>query len=272
MTIKQFFLEGIDFIRQLFLNRRIIYELTRRDFKTRYTENYFGLLWAVLEPLAMMLILWIVFTFFFKSGTVLQFPFYLYMFVGIVAYDFFNSALNKATRSIRDFSFLVKQVNFKVAVLPIIYIFSELIIQFIVLLIVVAFCLFSGIYPSVYWLQIFYFIIASCFLLTGLTWFTSSILIFFPDIYFIISIVMRILFFMSPIFWVASAIPNEFIFFLKLNPIYYLVEGYRMCFLYNQPLWYDPNGTLYFWVVSVFLFLLGVIVFKKLRPHFADVV
>lgn len=272
MLIKQFFLEGIDFLKQMFNNRVVIFELTKRDFKTRYTENFFGLTWAILEPLAMMLIMWLVFSQFFKMGKVLEYPFYLYMFAGLVAFDFFNNALNQGTRSIRDLSFLVKQVNFRVAILPMIYILSELIIHLIILLIVVFFCLFNGIYPTIYWLQVFYFIFAACFLLTGLTWLTSSVLLFFPDIYFIISIVMRALFFMSPIFWIPSAIPNKFMLFVKLNPIFYLVEGYRMCFLYHKPFWSDPNGTLYFWVISGTIFLLGILTFKKLRPHFADVV
>jgi len=272
MLIRQFFLEGIDFLKQMFTNRSLIFELTKRDFKTKYTENFFGLTWAILEPLAMMLIMWLVFTKFFSTGKVLEYPFYLYMFTGLVAFDFFNNALNQGTRSIRDFSFLVKQVNFRIAILPMIYILSELIIQLLVLLIVVGFCLFNKIYPTIYWLQIIYFIFAACFLLTGITWLTSSVLLFFPDIYYIISIVMRALFFMSPIFWVPSAIPNKFMLFVKLNPIFYLVEGYRMCFLYNKPFWSDPNGTLYFWVISGMVFLLGIFTFKKLRPHFADVI
>jgi len=272
MIIKQFFLEGIDFIKQLMSNRVLIFELTKRDFKTRYTENFFGLTWAILEPLAMMVILWLVFTQFFDINKAMGFPFYLYMFTGLVAFDFFNNALNQGTRSIRDLSFLVKQVNFRIAVLPMIYILSELIIQVIVLLIVVGFCLANGIYPTIYWLQIFYFIFAACFLLTGLTWLTSSVLLFFPDIYFIISIVMRALFFLSPIFWVASDIPNKYMLIVKLNPVFYLVEGYRMSFLYNKPFWSDPNGTLYFWVISGLIFLLGIFTFKKLRPHFADAI
>jgi len=269
---KQFYLEGIDFLRQIYINRRLIYELTRRDFKTKYVENLFGLSWAVLEPLSMLLILWIVFTKVFPSDNTSGFPYYLYLLTGLIAYDFFNKALNQATRSIKDFSFLVRQVNFRIAVLPMIYIFSELIILGIILCILIIFCLFSQVYPSVYWLQVFYFIFSACCLLVSISWLTASVLCFFPDIYFIISITMRVLFFFTPIFWQVTAVPAQYIGILKLNPLFYLVEGFRMSFLTHKPFWSDPNGTIYFWVVTVFFFLIGIFVFKRLRPHFADVV
>jgi ABC-type polysaccharide/polyol phosphate export permease len=270
--IKQFYLEGIDFLKQLYLNRLLIFELTKRDFKTKYIQNLFGLSWAVLEPLSMLLILWIVFTKVFPSGNTSGFPFYLYMLTGLIAYDFFNKALNQATRSIKDFSFLVKQVNFRIAVLPMIYIFSELIILGIILCVLMFFCLLSGVYPSVYWFQVFYYIFSACCLLISISWFTSSILCFFPDIYFIISITMRVLFFFTPIFWQVKTVSPQYIGILKLNPLFYLVEGFRMSFLTHQPFWSDTRGTLYYWLVTIFFFFIGIMVFKRLRPHFADVV
>lgn len=271
--INQFFLEGIDFIKQITLNRKIIFELTRRDFKTKYTENYFGLLWAILEPLAMMVTLWLVFSSVLKSGGQAdQMPYPLYLISGLIAYDFFNKSLNNGTKSVKIFSFLIKQVNFRIAILPLIPILSELLIQAVNIGIVMIFCLLSGVYPSWYWFQLLYYLFAACFLLVGLTWITSSILPFFPDIQFIITIAMRLLFFLTPIFWVTSTIPEKFLIILKLNPLMYIVEGYRNSLVFAKPFWDDPVGTLFFWSISLIIFFAGILVFKKLRPHFADVV
>jgi len=269
----QFVLEGIDFIRQLYLNRKILLELTKRDFKTKYTQNYFGLLWAILEPLAMMVALWMVFNSVLRAGGNMgDIPFSLYLITGLIAYDFFNKSLNNATRSVKMFAFLIKQVNFRVAIIPMIPIASELIIQFINLFIVMTFCIISGVYPSIYWLQVLYYLGAACFLLIGLTWATSSIVLFFPDLQYIITITMRLLFFLTPIFWSTTKIPEQYMVILKLNPLLYIVEGYRDSLVFKTPFWEDLQGGLIFWSMAIGFFLIGILVFKKLRPHFADVV
>ena len=66
-------------------------------------------------------------------------------------------------------------------------------------------------------------------------------------------------------------IPERFQFFLKLNPAYYVVEGYRQCFIYHEWFWQHYNLTAYFWLVTLAVMFVGAICFKRLRPHFADV-
>jgi len=271
MHLRQIFLEGVDFIRQIVNNRRLIYDLTKRDFKTRYSENLFGLSWAILEPLSVMLILWTVFSLLYSSETKSGYPYVTFLLCGIIPYDFFNKTINKGTRSIVAFSFLIKQVDFKIAILPLIYILTELVVLLLILLISFGIFMINHVNPSWYWFQLLYYIFATCILLLGVCWFTSSVLPFFKDIYIIISIVMRILFFMTPIFWDIARVPKEFIPYLKLNPLFYLVEGFRMSVLYHKPFWDDLSGTLYFWGFTLFFLLLGVFVFKRLRPQFADV-
>ena len=272
MNIKQIFLEGIDFIRQIYLNRRMMLELTRRDFMTKYVQNLFGLSWAILEPLAMMLILWIVFSQILHRNQRMDYPYVVFLLSGIVAYDFFNKTINQATRSIHSFSFLVKQVNFRVAVIPLIMIFTDLIIHFIVLAIIIPIFLLNGVTPSFYWFQVLYYIFCACILLMGISWFTASVLLFFPDIQIIISIIMRMLFFMTPIFWSPAALSPGLIKIFRFNPLFYLAEGYRGSFIYHKPFWDDLPGTFYYWGLTAFFLILGVYTFKRLRPQFADVI
>lgn len=269
--LKQFILEGFDFIKQIYLNRGIIWQLTKRDFKTKYVNNIFGLSWAILEPLAMMVILWFIFTF-VRTGRSTDVPFAIYLLTGLIAYDFFNKALNSATRSIANYAFLINKVSFRSAFIPIVKISSEVMLHFIIIAIVGLILVLNGIPITVFWLQIFYYLFATIFFLVGLTWLTSSISLFFPDLNYIITITMRVLFFFTPIFWDASMVPQEFLIYIRLNPLYYIVTGYRDSFLYSIPFWEHAYGSIYFWGLSAFIFVLGVIVFKKLRPYFADVV
>ena len=271
MILKKFILEGLDFLKQIYLNRLIIWELTKRDFRIKYINNLFGLSWAILEPLAMMVILWFIFTF-VRTGKSTDVPFAIFLLTGLVAYDFFNKTLNSATRSIKSFGFLINKVNFRAAVIPLVKIASEVLIHLIILVIVMIIILLNHVPVSIYWLQVLYYLLAMCALLTGITWFTSSISLFFPDINYIITIIMRVLFFFTPIFWDIKGIPEKFLLFFRLNPLYYIVNGYRESFLHKVPFWEHYQGTLYFWGFTAFFFILGVVVFKRLRPHFADAI
>jgi lipopolysaccharide transport system permease protein len=271
MFIRQFFKEGIDFFRQIYLNRFVIAELTKRDFKTKYISNLFGLSWAILEPLAMMFILWFIFTY-IRTGKPTAIPFPLFLITGLVAYDLFNKTLNSATRGIANYGFLINKVNFRSAIIPLVKISSEVMLHFIILVIVAAILVLNGMPVTFYWFQVFYYLFAMIFLLTGITWFTSSVSLFFPDINYIITIVMRVLFFFTPIFWEAKNIPVRLQIYFQLNPLFYLVNGYRDSFLYRVPFWQHATGTIYYWAVSLIFFLLGVVVFKRLRPYFAEMV
>jgi len=271
MFIRQFFREGIDFFRQIYLNRFVIVELTKRDFKTKYISNLFGLSWAILEPLAMMVILWFVFTY-IRTGRSTEVPFPLFLLTGLIVYDLFNKSINSATRGISNYGFLINKVNFRSAIIPLVKISSEVILHIIILLIVSLILILNGMPVTVYWLLIFYYLFAMIFLLTGITWFTSSISLFFPDIKYIITIIMRVLFFFTPIFWEVKSVPEHLQVYFRLNPLYYLVNGYRDSLLFGVPFWHHMSDTIYYWVISLVFFLIGVVVFKRLRPYFAEMV
>ncbi len=270
-TIRRFFIEGYDFLNQIYLNRYIIWELTKRDFRTKYVQNIFGLSWAIIEPLAMMVILWFIFTF-VRTGRGTDVPFALFLLTGLIAYDFFNKSINSATRSISSYGFLINKVNFRSAFIPIVKILSEVYLHLIIIVIVGIILVLNGIPLSFYWLQIIYYLFATIVFLVGLTWLTSSISLFFPDINYIITITMRVLFFFTPIFWDASMVPEKFMVYFRLNPLYYIVNGYRDSFLYHVSILEHKNEALYFWLLTSVFFVLGVYVFKKLRPHFADLI
>lgn len=138
-------------------------------------------------------------------------------------------------------------------------------ICFIVLLV-------NHIYPSFYWFQLFYYLFALSVFLISVGWLTSSIFLFFPDIRNIIAIITRIMFFVTPIFWKMEGLPERNQLILKLNPAYYFVNGYRESLLFHKAFWESPVLAGYYWGVCLLFLVVGVVVFKKLRPHFADVV
>ena len=263
--------EGIQFIGEIYDRRKQIYDLTKRDFADRYTGSFLGMLWAFLEPLAMMGIMWAVFSLGLKVRPSGDVPFVAYLFTGMVAYNFFSETVSSSAGVIRSYSFLVKKVKFRVAILPIVKINSALLVHFIFLFIVMGVIMASGIRPSLYWLQAAYYMFSLLFLLLGLGWLLSALGVFIRDIANVVQICVTFGFWLTPIFWNKEMLPDEYERFLYLNPMYYIVQGYRDSFLYHIPLWERPVPALYFWTLSISTLLAGILVFKKLRPHFADI-
>jgi ABC-type polysaccharide/polyol phosphate export permease len=270
--INQVFKESVGFFYELFLNRMLLATLSMRDFEKKYIRNFFGFIWAILDPLAFVIILYLVFGPRYGSKNPNEIPFVVYLITGHVAFDLFSSTLQSITLSITEHSFLLKKVNFKVAILPMVTMASHLMVHAIVLVICFCVLIFNHIYPSWYWLQIFYYIFALVVLLISLGWLTSSIYLFFPDVNNIVGIVTRAMFFLTPIFWNMDGLPIGNQHLLKLNPIYYIVNGYRDSLIYQKGFWEHPVLNFYFWSVCFIVLIAGVTVFKKLRPHFADVV
>jgi ABC-type polysaccharide/polyol phosphate export permease len=262
----------MSFLLDILRKRYLLKELSKRDFTQKYVDSYLGLIWAILEPLATTIILSVIFTFGFKAGLVQDVPFFIYMLSGMVAYNFFSMSVGEGTQVIRAYSYLVKKVDFRLSILPVMKVISAGIFHSIMLMILIVSLLIYGIKPSFYWLQLPYYILCTVVLVLGITWLTSSVSVFIPDIGNIISIGLQFLFYLSPIFWGVSNLPAWVVPYLKLNPMFYVIQGYRDSLIFHKGFWEYPLETLYFWGVSSLILFFGVYVFRKLKPQFADVI
>ncbi len=265
--IKLFLSFVIDIIR----SRRLLWELTKKDFQQRYLGSYLGIMWAFIQPTITILIFWFVFQVGFKSIPVDNFPFILWLVCGMFPWFFISDSLSSATNSIVENSYLVKKVVFRVSLLPIVKIISAFIVHiFFVLILLFMFALY-GYMPTIYNLQVVYYVFAMICMLLGLSWLTSALVVFLRDIGQVVAMILQFGFWGTPIFWSLKTIPEKYIAFLYLNPGYYIIEGYRNSFIYEKWFWQDGELSLYYWVVTILIMLIGGIAFKKLRPHFADV-
>jgi ABC-type polysaccharide/polyol phosphate export permease len=109
-------------------------------------------------------------------------------------------------------------------------------------------------------------------ILLGLGWLTSSTNLFVSDVANIVAILIQFGFWLTPIFWNISMIPQQYHWIIKLNPVCYLIQGYRDSLVAHVPFWDHLLQGAYFWVLTAVLLLSGIAVFGKLRPHFAEVV
>ncbi len=260
-----------NFLGGVFRSRQLILDLTRRDFTANYLGSYLNFIWAFVQPFITIIVMYFVFQVGFRSMPTDGHPFILWLMAAMIPWFFFQEGLGSATTSILSYSYLVKKVVFRTAVIPLIKIASALFVHsfFIVLLLVML--VFHGYGLSIAYLQVFYYLFACLVLLIGLSWITSSVVIFVRDVSQVVNVLLQIGFWMTPIFWNYRTVPDHYKALIKLNPMLYIVEGYRGCLLYGTWFWEDPWGTLYFWTLAVLLFVVGAVIFFKLRPHFADV-
>ena len=261
----------IDFLKAIWQNKRLLKELTKNEFRQRYVGNFLGIFWALIQPTATVLIFWFVFQVGFKSQPVDNFPFILWLIAGIFPWFFFSEALANGTNSILQNNFLVKKVVFRVSLLPIIPLLAALLVHGFFILFMFGMFIYYGYMPNLYCIQVFYYLFAMSVLLLGLSWVTSSIVVFFKDIGQIVAMILQFGFWLTPIFWSMKTIPEKYHWIIKLNPLVYIIEGYRNSMIYHKWFWEDMSMTIYFWTVTTVIFIVGGLTFKKLRPHFADV-
>ena len=203
----------------------------------------------------------------------IQVPYLLHLMSGLVPWFFFSEALMNGTTSLLEYNYLVKKVVFKISILPLIKIIAASFIHifFVCFMLLVTMC--YGIHPTVYWLQLIYYSFCLFMLVLATSYSTCSIVIFFRDLTQLISIGLQVGMWATPILWNISILANHPVlaFIFKLNPVYYIVNGYRGSLYGEEFIWQSPWLTLYYWALVLVLFVAGRIIFKRLKPHFADV-
>lgn len=261
----------ITLLKEINNSKELIFKLSKNDFLTKYASSQLGIFWAFVQPLLTVLVYWFVFQIGFRVVPVENVPYLLWLLCGLVPWFFFSEALINSTNSLLEYSYLVKKVVFKISILPLIKIISSLFIHLFFLIFIEYIFIFYGYIPSIFNVQILYYLICIISLLVSLSFLTSSIVVFFRDLSQIISIIMQFGVWLTPILWQPSMFSEKYQFILKLNPLYYIVEGYRDSLFNNIWFWEKPKQTLLFWSICFVCFVLGAIVFKKLKPHFSDV-
>jgi len=262
---------GISMILEVLRDRKLILNLGINDFKTRFAGSYLGVFWAFVQPVITIVVYWFVFQVCFKNNNVDNVPYVLWFICGLIPWFFFSEAISGGTNSLIEYSYLVKKVVFRVSVLPVVKIVSALFVHlfFLAFLIIISLC--YGNTLDFYLLQLVYYAFCMIALVLSITYATSAIVVFFRDMGQVINILLQIGMWVTPIMWNISMIGKSSQWIVKLNPMYYIVQGYRDSIIYKVFFWERMNTTVYFWGVVLLLLTLGLWIFKRLRIHFADV-
>ncbi len=237
----------------------LLVELVRTDFKTRYNNSFLGFLWVLLKPFFTFLVLYFVFSN-FKGGWIDNFQ--MYLLLGIILYTFVNDGIVYGMKGLLQTAHIILKVNFprEIALL------SALLMAFINLLvnlaILVIFSLFNPLSVTV--LSLLYFLLIATvtfFLIYGVAFFTSIILVKLRDLEHVTGLVMQLLFYATPIFYPLDSLPETMQKIVKLNPLTILIQAAREALIYGKIEYIVEIGVLF--LISILIMFFGSIYFRR---------
>lgn len=250
---------------------KLILKLVENDLKARYSGSALGLFWAYVQPLVTVLVFWYVFQIGFRNPPVSDVEYILWFAAGFIPWTFFSDGLTSSSNVFYEYSYLVKKMKFKVWQLPIVKVLSSFCIHFFLLVFVVGMYLLYGHQPHYSWIGVLYYSGCIMFLLLGNAFMVGALSVFFKDASQMVTIILQIGFWLTPVFWSDESMGENVIRILRLNPMHYVLEGYRDTLIHGIPFWREPIGDIaYFWIISILINLLGLKIYKKLRVHFSD--
>ena len=250
--------------------RQTVWLMTKRNFTARFTGTLVGGVWEVVNPLVMIMVYWTVFTLGFKAQGFSGVSFTLYFLCGMLPWVMFSEVVGACPNSISDNSRLIKNTNFPSEVLPFVYLISGTIshVILIVLTIIVVYLHGQSIGREI--LLLLYYFLLMCIYLVGISWLTAALNVYIRDVGKGVTLILNVWFWLTPIVWNKDMIPVSLQWLLFANPMYYVVEGYRIALLdYQGP---EPFGsaTLTIWLIALLVLVLGSVLFSRLKVTFAD--
>ncbi len=258
-------------LKQVFINRHLIQILAKRELKSKYAGSFLGWMWSYIQPLVMILVFWFVFSVGFRVKPDNDVPFVVWLTAGMTAWFVFADIINNAVTCVVASGNIVKKTLFPAEVLPVISVLTALFSHAVFISILLGLLVLQGMTFSFYFLQFFYYLLCLIVFAMGVAWVVSALHVFVRDVGHIVGVILQVGFWATPIFWDSAMMSEKIQLLLKINPMVYIVEGYRDSFIYFVPFWSKPYYSLYFWACALVMLWFGSFVYMRLKPQFADV-
>ena len=246
--------------------------LTKMDFKKRYLGTMLGTVWALLMPLVTIALIYVVLRYGLRlSGVVGTVSFVDWLVAGMLAWFFVSEGLGSGVGVIMDYPYLVTKMKFPVRLLIPARLCAAMPVHFLLMIIFMLVLAFGENRPFLCWLQLPYYFFCACVLVFSITIFTCAAQVFIRDIANVVGVFLQIFFWVTPLFWDPAFVKDTPFSVMLYSPFNYIVSGYRDALVHGVNFWNKPFETLFFWVATAICFYIGYKVFKRSRPHFADV-
>ena len=262
-------------LHELWSYRELIQNLVIRDLKVRYKNSVLGVLWSLLNPLLMMLVFTVVFTI-MQGSPIEKFP--AFVIVGLLPWQFFADSISGATSSIVGNSHLINKVYFPREILTISGVLSNLVNFLIALLVLIPILYLFNIPLTIWTLLLPLMIVIQLIFILGLSFVVATANVFYRDVHMIVSVALLAGFFLTPVFYPLSQLPESYMLFgiewnvwrlmYYLNPMASIIENYRRILFYGSP--HALDFTLRTFITSLGFLVLGLTVFYRYHNRFGE--
>ena len=253
-------------MKELYDYRQMIISLVKKDLRGRYQGSALGFLWTLINPLFQLIIYTIVFSTFMRMGIE---KFYLFFFVALVPWIFFNACLQQGAMAIIDNKEMVKKIYFPRMVLPMSYVISSfvnMLLSFVVIFAVIIITRFGVNFKALLFLPLIMLI--EFMLCLGISLITSACTVYIRDLQHILAILGMGWMYLTPVVYPASFVPEKYRTLFNLNPMASIVTAYRDILYYKQV----PQMTTLIQAIlmGVILVVVGIAAFNKLQRGFVE--
>lgn len=251
--------------KDLYKYRELLKTNIKKDVGGKYKHSVLGVLWSFINPLLQIAVYALVFQVILKSNIE---NYTVYLCCGLIPWQYFSAVVLRGAAVIVDNANIIKKVYFPREILPISVVTSEGVNFLISTIIILGFVIFGGV--GISWNILWYFLIVAIqFVVSiGVALIVSSITVYFRDLLHLLGILMQLLFYATPIVYSISSVPEGLQWIIRINPMSYLIEGYRNIFYNKMPP--DFQGLLIAFGMGVVLCIAGYFIFKKLEKRFAE--
>lgn len=255
--------------KELWQYRELFYFFTWRDIKVRYKQTVLGIAWALLQPIAMMLLFTLIFSKTLKLNYSVNISYPVFVLSGIIVWNLFNGSVSHAGESMIQNAAIIKKIYFPRLIIPtsaILVNLFDFFMAFLIFLIIIIF------YQPVQWTAIFYFPAAILLCLVaafGLGSFLSALNVKFRDFRYALPFLLQLLFFVSQVIYPLNIVHNKGLkYLLSLNPVNGAIELFRAPVMARPP---DLIVVAIAIISSLLFFFIGLIYFRKTESYFADI-
>lgn len=255
-------------IKEIYNYRELLKTNVKKDIRGKYKGSFLGIMWSFLNPLLQVVVYAIVFPYLMRGAGIDNYI--VYLVTGIIPWNYFSVVIATGTTTIKNNEGIIKKVYFPREILLISPVLSGLINFFISCIIVILFCIVFNAGVSVHLIMVPFIAVIQAILSLGIILITSSINVYVQDLEYIVSFILNMLFYGTPIVYSLSQFSSAGLLaiLIKLNPMTTIIDAYRDAFLYH--VWPDFGVLGLILIFSLVVLVIGYLVFKKLEKGFAE--
>src|SRR3972149_2204623 len=272
MTLLRYSMQIVYFWRTLYQNSYMLRSMIFRDLQKRYVGSLLGVFWSVIHPLMQLSLYYFVFSVILRTRLApehIETHFAFWLLAALLPWMLFADVVNRSPGAVLEHSNLIRKMVFPSEILSVVHLGVAVVNHLIGFTILIGLILATGYGISFKILFIFPYLFAAVIFALGMAWALSALNVFLRDVGQIIGVLVQLWFYVTPIVYPFYLIPDKVKGLYFLNPMFHVTEGSRMAVFGKTEM--NVSGFLYLFIVSLAMFAIGGLTFKKLKTFFADV-